>query len=115
MTEESPKPETQPAPAPKEPEKDAAKTEETAEKPGFLDKLKTAWDKATEDKDKHFIEKVGIFFSTFFSDMKELNEDEKKAVAEAEASVKKSLDETSKDAQKAVELADTVEKSDKEF
>ncbi|OGJ42595.1 hypothetical protein A3B60_03110 [Candidatus Peregrinibacteria bacterium RIFCSPLOWO2_01_FULL_39_12] len=115
MTEESPKPETPPNPAPKEQEKDAAKTEKTAEKPGFFDKLKTAWDKATEDKDRHFIEKVGIFFSTFFSDMKELNEDEKKAVAEAEASVKKSLDETSKDAQKAVELADTVEKSDKEF
>ena len=94
---------------------EAPKDSEKSEKPGLFDKLKNAWDKATEDKDKSYFEKFGIFFMTFFSDMKELNEEEKKAVAEAEKSVEKGVEETVKGAQEAVKLPDTVEKSDKEF
>lgn len=108
MSSSPPQPETPQNPAPEA-------TKQPAEKPGFLDKLKTAWDKATEDKDKNFIEKVGIFFMSFFSDMKELTEEEKKAAQQAEEEVKKGVDETVKGAQEAAKLADTVEKSDKEF
>ncbi|MFH1284085.1 MAG: hypothetical protein ABIH78_00650, partial [Candidatus Peregrinibacteria bacterium] len=74
-----------------------------------------AWEKAKENKDKGFFEKVKIFFSTFREEMNKVDEEQEEVSEETTKKVKQGVDETMKDAREAVALDKSVDKDDCEF
>lgn len=85
-------------------------------KPGKLfSSAKEAFKKARADKDKGTLEKIGIFFSSFFEEMQKVDAEKTETTKATSAEVKKGVDETMADARKAVELKGDVSDEDKNF
>lgn len=85
-------------------------------KPGKLfSSAREALKKAGADKDKGMLEKIGIFFSSFFEEMQKVDAEKTEAKKATSEAVKKGVDATMADARKAVELKGDVSDEDRKF
>lgn len=82
---------------------------------GLLTRFKEAFEKAKASKDKGFIEKVGIFFSSFFEETEKVEKKKEEVTAETTAVVQGGIDETMKSAKDAAGLKPEVASEDRQF
>lgn len=82
----------------------------------FFPALSKAWDKAHESQKSGWMDKIGIFFSTFWKEMKDVKDEKTEVTEDTKRELAKGVTDTIADAQKAAALDDKkVDAPDKEF